>query len=317
MTVLLVGVALVMLLALLAGAGLALFAAHTARRVEALIPPLGSFVEVRGARVHYVDKGAGPPLVLVHGLGGQLQHFTHSMLERLVGEYRVVMIDRPGAGYSTRARGASNRLSEQADVVAGVIRALELERPLLVGHSLGGAVSLAVALAHPELLGGLALIAPLSHVVSEAPPVFAPLAIESALARRLVAWTLATPLAIRNSQAVLAQIFAPEPVPADVATAAGGLLALRPSAFYETSSDLVAVNDDLPSMVPRYPELRLPVGILFGREDHILSPAVHGDALAAAIPGATLELVEGGHMLPFTAPDRTAAFVRGVAARIR
>jgi pimeloyl-ACP methyl ester carboxylesterase len=309
--------AIVLLLALCVAAGLALFAAHTARRVETLLPPLGAFIEVDGARIHYVDKGAGPPLVLIHGLGGQLRHFTHSMVDRLVGEYRVVMIDRPGAGHSTRARGASNRLSAQADVVASVIRALELERPLLVGHSLGGAVSLAVALAHPGLVGGLALIAPLSHVETEPPPVFEGLAIRSSVLRRIVAWTLATPIGIRNSRAMLAQIFAPEPVPPDFATAGGGLLALRPSAFFETSSDMAAVNDDLPSMVPRYPQLRFPVGILFGRQDNILAPAAHGEALAAAIPGATLELVDGGHMLPFTAPDRCAAFVRDVARRIR
>jgi pimeloyl-ACP methyl ester carboxylesterase len=264
-----------------------------------------------------VDKGSGPPLVLIHGLGGTLRHFTYAMMDLLVADHRVVMIDRPGSGYSTRSAGTSARFSAQADAIAAVIRALDLRRPVLVGHSLGGAVSLAVALRHPELVSGLALIAPLTQVEDEPPAVFERLAIASPFARRLVAWTVATPLAIRGSRAVVAAIFAPEAVPADFATAGGGLLSLRPLAFHETSSDLVAVNDDLPGMVARYGEVRLPVAVLFGRDDSILQPSRHGELTAGAIPGATMEVVDGGHMLPFTAPARCAEFVRRVALQAR
>jgi pimeloyl-ACP methyl ester carboxylesterase len=294
---------------------LATFTARTARRVEAALPPLGRFVDVEGARMHYLEKGAGPPLVLIHGLAGQMRHFTYAMVDRLAADHRVIAIDRPGAGHSVRHAGASARLGVQAGSVAALMRALGVERAVLVGHSLGGAASLAVALAHPELVAGLALIAPLTQVEAEPPGVFARLAIASPLVRRLVSWTLATPLAIRGSARLLQVIFAPEPVPHDFATAGGGLLGLRPGAFFAASSDLVAVNDDLPGMVGRYDTLRLPVGILFGREDRLLRPAMHGERTAALGPHVRLELVDGGHMLPLTQPDRCAAFVRGVVAR--
>src|ERR1700691_3164834 len=85
----------------IAGA-LAIFAAWTARQVEKLLPPCGHFIEVDGARIHYVDEGCGPPLVLIHGLGGQMHNFTHSLLDRLKRDHRVIILDRPGSGYSTR-----------------------------------------------------------------------------------------------------------------------------------------------------------------------------------------------------------------------
>src|SRR5580658_6001980 len=123
-------------LLVLAG-GLAIFAAWTARRVEKALPPRGHFIEVDGARIHYLDEGSGPPLVLIHGLGGQMHNFTHSLLDRLKHNHRVIILDRPGCGYSTRARKASAALGAQARTIAGLIDKLGLDRPLIVGHSLG------------------------------------------------------------------------------------------------------------------------------------------------------------------------------------
>src|SRR5229473_2561629 len=85
--------------------GLVIFTAVTARRVEAALPPRGRFIEIAGARIHYLDKSSGPAIVILHGLGGQMGNFTYALLERLTGEFRVILMDRPGSGYSTRARG--------------------------------------------------------------------------------------------------------------------------------------------------------------------------------------------------------------------
>ena len=215
-----------------------------------------------------------------------------------------------------RAPGASARLGVQADVVASFIRALGLERPLLVGHSLGGALSLAVALEHPEAVSGLALVSPLTQPQDTPPKAFAGLYIPSPLVRRLVAWTLATPLAIRKRDEVLGAVFGPEAAPDDFATRGGGMLSLRPRTFYSTSTDLVAANEDLPGLQARYGGLDMPAGIIFGDGDRILDAQVHGAPMAAQVPGLTYESIEGaGHMIPLTRPDRVAAFIEGVAAR--
>jgi len=293
--------------------GLVIFTAITTRRVEKALPPRGQFVEVAGARIHYLDRGAGPPIVILHGLGGQMGNFTYALLERLTGEFRVILMDRPGSGYSTRAPGATGRLTEQAAIVAGFIRKLALERPLLVGHSLGGAIALTVALDHPEAVKGLALVAPLTHVPKDVPAPFRAMDIKSDFLRWLIAWTVATPIGIRRGKAILDAIFSPEPAPADFPTRAGGILGLRPRSFYNTSSDMRAVNMDLWKMAGRYPSLQVPVRILYGTGDEVLSHQAQGEAMKAKSSMVSLELVAGGHMLPITAPDLTAKFIKAAA----
>jgi pimeloyl-ACP methyl ester carboxylesterase len=310
-----VAIALVLLLAAVI-AGLAWFTANTARKVAGALPPRGRFMNIDGERIHYVDTGgAGPAVVMIHGLGGNLLHFDYALAGRLAGEFRLILVDRPGSGYSTRAIGGDATLTAQAAAIAKLIRALGLTRPLVTGHSLGGAVSLALALDHPDCVGALALLAPLTHAQDAVPAVFRRFQIRSSLVRTLVAWTLATPLGIRHGPVVLKEVFAPEAVAPDFPLRAGGLLGLGPKAFYATSSDFVAVNGVLPAYARRYSSLDLPVGILFGKGDRVLDYRRQGEAMKASCPAHDLELLEGGHMLPMTAPDRCAALIRRVAAR--
>ena len=302
-----------------AGGALAAFTAYTARRIERDMPAEGAFAEVEGARLHYVEQGAGPAVLMIHGLAGQLRHFTYALSGALAADHRVVAVDRPGAGRSDAAPGASQTVRAQARVIAALIRRLGLEKPLVVGHSLGGAVALALALDHPELVGGLALIAPLTQPMTESgiSPVFRALAIRSPLVRRVVAWTLAAPMTLRRGAQALETVFGPEPVVEDFAGRGGGALGLRPRSFQSSSADLLAAADDLPGMVERYPALRMPVGVLYGADDRLLDAELHGRGFVAQLPTAELEVVpEAGHMILMTRPDLTADFVRRVAARV-
>ena len=303
------------------GAGLAGFTALTARKVEAALPPQGRFIDIDANRIHYLDVGpsaasSAPAILMVHGLGGQMRNFTYGVVDRLKDRCRVVVMERPGAGYSQRAPGASARLGVQADVVAGLVRALALDRPLLVGHSLGGALALAVAIQHPGLLSGLALVSPLTQPQDRVPPAFRALAVPSPPLRWLAAWTLATPLALANRDLVLGELFGPEPAPGDFALRGGGALGLRPKAFYSSSTDLVAVNQDLPGFHARYATLDLPAAILFGSGDRILDAEVHGASMPRQVPGLTYEVLEGGgHMIPVTRPAEVAEFIARTHAR--
>jgi len=305
------------LIVVLVVAGLVLFTAYTARKVEAAVPSCGQFIEIDGQRLHYVDTGGTrPAIVMIHGLGGTLWNYTYALVDKLSGEFRVIAVDRPGSGYSARPDDAPAKLSAQADTLANFMRALGLKQPLLVGHSLGGALSLAIALDHPDSAGALALIAPLTQAQDDVPEPFQGLDVTSPMIRKIVAWTLAIPMSIRNAPKLLKIVFGPDAMPADYPTRGGGLLGLRPKSFYNTSSDLVAASEDLPGMMKRYGGLTIPLGMLFAKGDLILDYRRQGEAMKQQCPALDLVLLDGhGHMLPLTAPDATADLIRRVAAR--
>lgn len=286
---------------------LACFAWYTARRVESLVPPTGEFVDVAGARLHYVSRGEGPAVLLLHGLGGNLRHF-HRMIDSLAEGRRVIALDSPGCGYSRMLDGGHVSLRRRADIVAAFIERLQLEQVLVVGHSLGGALALALALDHPQCLRGLLLLAPLSQ-----PGKLKGLSLRAPIAQWLFAWTLLAPIGLLLHRASLRAAFAPDAVTPAFDMAGGGLLGYRPGNFINACRDAATASADLAAMVPRYPSLALPVRILFARQDGLLDHRVHGERLAAALPQATLELVDGGHMLPLAKAEEAMAWIREAA----
>jgi len=145
------------------------------------------------------------------------------------------------------------------------------------------------------------------------PQMFRRLEVHSKIVRRVIAWTVATPMGIVIGPGIIRAIFAPEPVPGDIATRGGGLLSLRPSHFYAVSTDLMSVNADLHRMTGLYGNIRVPVAILFGRSDEVLDCRQHGEAMQQKIAHLQLKVVEGGHMLPVTQSELAAQFIRGRA----
>lgn len=287
-----------------------------ARKAERVVPPAGSFITVNGNQIHYIDRGEGQPILMVHGLGGTLHHLRRPLMDAFGDGYRLIALDRAGSGYSTRAEGSAGTLQEQARDIAAFIDALKLERPLVVGHSLGGAIALATAIDYPDKISGLALISPLTRFDPNLPPQFKALAITSSLKRRLIANTIAVPMSVKNAPIVLDAVFGPQQPPSDYAVAGGAMVGLRPQHFYGTSLDLVGSRRDLADYEARYGELDMPVGILFGTKDRILDYEKNGVSTAELISGVELELVDGvGHMPQYAETDRVVAFVRRIAER--
>jgi len=140
--------------------------------------------------------------------------------------------------------------------------------------------------------------------------------IGSPLLRKIIAWTVATPISIRQGPRLLQTVFAPEAVPSDFLIRGGGLLGRRPSTFVGASSDIVAINEVLPGYMARYQSLNISFAMLFGMGDEILDYRNHAEAMKVKLPALELELIEGGHMLPVTAPDRCVALVRRAAHKL-
>ena len=127
-------------------AAAALYNTYRARRVERRHPPAGRFVDVDGVRLHYLERGEGPPpVVLLHGNVVTAEDWVLSgVLDRVAERHRVVAFDRPGYGHSDRPQGSAWTAGTQADLLRRAFARLGLERPVVVGHSWGTNAALAL-----------------------------------------------------------------------------------------------------------------------------------------------------------------------------
>jgi pimeloyl-ACP methyl ester carboxylesterase len=305
--------ALLVLLAI--GTGLAVFTWITARYALSVVRAQGSPINAGGVTFNVHQQGQGQPVILIHGLTGQMRQFTYGVATLLAPHFHVITIDRPGSGHSVRPTGMSADISAQATAIADLIGKLRLGPAVIAGHSLGGAIALTLAVEHPHCVSALALLAPLTHLPKNyaVPLRFRVFAIGSSWLRTLLAWTIATPGSLLCRPVVLGQAFGPEPVPPDYSARGGGLMSVCPHHLIAASLDLQAIPERLPAVCARYHELRIPVQVLFGRQDRILSWKKNGQALVDKVPQATLTLVDGGHMLPVTQVALCADFIRSVA----
>jgi len=293
------------------------FTRTVAQKAEAALPPKGKFTDVPGGRLHWVEKGEGQPVVMIHGLAGSHYNFTYAMLDQLAEKgYRAIAVDRPGCGWSERDGDEQARIPNQAAMIAAWLEKEGIEKPLLVGHSLGGAVSLALAVNHPDQVAGLALISALVQAPEAPSDAFAGINIANPGIRNFVAHTSATPMAIRTGEKTLSIVFGPDPAPADFRTRGGGLLGLRPRAFYAAATDLHAVEKDMDNVTARIGEISVPVGMFYGEDDLILVAPEQISALTARLPHAVIEAVPNhGHMPLIIIPDEVTGFVERMAAK--
>ena len=290
------------------------------RAVEAASPPAGRFVEIGGRRIHLVDRRAagrpdGPVIVVLHGAVSSLLDPLAALDGRLDAIGRVVFVDRPGHGYSDRLGKADATLVAQANVVAGVLDALAVDRAVIVGHSFGGAVAATFALRHPERTAGLVLIGAPTHPWPGG-IAFAYRLVAAAVVGPFVAATVATPIGLVLLSGGVRAVFEPEPLPKDFSPRAGYPLSVRAGAFRATGEDVVALFDGVAAQVADYPAIRAPTAIIAGDRDGIVSSTLHARAMAAAVPGARLTILPGaGHMVHATRPEAVVAAVQDVVAR--
>lgn len=286
-----------------------------AAAAKAAVPKTGRMTSVRGGEIHWVESGQGRPIVMIHGLGANLRNFTYALTGKLEGEFRVIALDRAGCGWSARDGIKQSTLQEQARMIADFIEKEGLENPLIVGHSLGGAVALTLGLNHKEVVGGLALICPATQPIEDAPDVFKGLDISFAGVRKFIAHTVSGPMGLLMEKKIFGVVFAPEPIAPDFWVKGGGKLGRSPGAFIAASEDMVNGRESVEAVVGREGELTMPIGVLYAEADQILDPKLHGEHFAA-LSGADLKILPNrGHMIPLTAPDDCAAFIRDMAAK--
>jgi pimeloyl-ACP methyl ester carboxylesterase len=301
---------------LLIGAGLAATAAAAVlnhRRgvaAERAHPPVGRFVDIDGIAVHYIEKGDGPPLVLLHGNGAMAEDFVVSgLMDRLAESHRVVAIDRPGYGYSERPRSRLWTAPAQAAFLRRVVQELGIARPLVVGHSWGAVVAMAWALDHQDELAGVVLMSGYYHPTPRRDVLlFAPPGIPGI--GDLMRYTVSPPLSRLMLPKLVEKIFAPREVPGRFRAEFPLELSLRPWQLRASAEESGFMIPWAAASQGRYGELRLPVTIITGDADAIITAERQSMRLHGEIPHSELAVLPGlGHMIHYFAQDEIAARV--------
>ena len=241
------------------------------------------------AGIHYILHEGGrsnkAPLVLIHSAGGD--HLSWPPEIRRLADVRVFTLDLPGHGKS-EGPGCQSA-DDYAERVVGFLNGVGLSRAVFVGHALGGAIALTLAIAHPDRVAGNMLISsgprlPIASSVLEnvANPATFILAVQSLLELMHI------PQAAKNLKDKTFK----------------HLSSIRPSLF---QGDLQAC--DKFDVTTRLDAIRTPVLVVCGTDDQ-LAPRRYSENLAGQIPGAALQTIDGaGHLVMFEQPRRVAALM--------
>jgi pimeloyl-ACP methyl ester carboxylesterase len=301
--------------ALLSGA--AVLAAATAawvqgraRRAERQNRPTGRFIEVDGVRLHVVERGAGSPVVLIHGNAVWHRDFVASgLMERLARHHRVIAFDRPGFGHSTRPRDRLWTPSAQAQLLHAALARLGVERAVIVGHSMGAMVALALALDHPASVAKLVLLGGYYYPTLRIDALLtAPVALP--VLGDVMRYTVTAVSARLMLDRMVGAMFAPRPVPADYLPTVSREMMLRPVQLRANAEDAAFMIGQAKANSERYAELRLPVAIFAGADDAVIDVEAHSVRLHRDLSDAALVVVPcTGHMVHHAAAEQIAAVI--------
>jgi pimeloyl-ACP methyl ester carboxylesterase len=304
--------------ALLAAAGLAasyFYVRAKTQQVERSHPPQGQFIEVEGVRLHYIEKGQGPTLLLLHGNGILSEDFHASgLLDRAARHYRVIAFDRPGFGYSERPRTTIWTPTAQARLLHHALHQLGAGEALVLGHSWGTLVALAMALEFPEDVRALALLSGYYYPSLRLDaPLSAPPAIP--VLGDVLRLTIAPLLGRLVWPGLVKRIFSPAAVDSRFRELPVWMM-LRPSQLRASAAESAMMIPAASTLSKRYRELKMPVTIIAGDGDKIADPEHNARRLAEALPRSELHLLPGaGHMVQYADADAIVASIDSLSSR--
>ncbi len=289
-------------------------------RTEAMYMPEGEIVSIAGREVHVLVRGSGPDLVLLHGAGANVRDMTSSIVDDLAQRYRVFIVDRPGHGWTDAAPEYAGVWGddgespiEQARLLAKAVETLGADRPIVMGHSFGGAVAMAWAL--EAEVSALVIVAgvtlPWPGNID-----FTYRMVGSKLGGALLPTVGSALVPDAYVEHVLRSTFAPQTPPPDYLSRAGIPLAIRTGTLRANNRQVNRLRPKVVAQAKRYDEITQPIEIVHGTEDQTVFADVHALPLAAQLMNANVTLLEGiGHMPHHNASGDVIAAVDRAAER--
>ena len=286
--------------------------------LEHKYPAQGKLIEVAGDRLHVIELGprdaAGPAIVLVHGATSNLRTMQMPLGDELAKNRRVILIDRPGHGWSTRDDLTNSTPAMQAQMIDEALGRLNVERAIFVVHSLAGALGALMALDYPGRTAGLVMLAGVAYPWPGGVGHYNKL-VTAKVIGPLLAHTITLPVGLFLTEPGARAVFRPNTMPEDYVERTALKLVLRPREFLANAWDLVTLKDAIIAQAPRYGEISVPTVVSTGDEDHIVSPDIHSRRFAATVPGAKLIVLPNvGHIVQNAAPDLICREIEGMIA---
>ncbi|MGC2775205.1 MAG: alpha/beta hydrolase [Bradyrhizobium sp.] len=288
--------------------------------VERRYPAQGQAIGVDGATINLVDIGprdvAGPPLLLVHGASSNLEAMRRPLGELLAQRHRVLLVDRPGHGWSSRDRVEDSTPSVQARMLDEALGRLGVGKVILVVHSWSGALGLRMALDCPGRVAGLVMLAPVAYPWRGGVGQYNA-AVTVPVVGSLLAHTITLPLGLALVTPGARGVFAPQQMPDDFVERTATALLLRPREFMANARDLVTLKQAVIEQAPRYGEIKVPVTIVAGEADRTVFTDIHSRPLAQVMPQTRLiVLPDLGHMVQNAVPELVASEVERMVAAV-
>ena len=288
-------------------AAVAAWVQYRSRRADRQNPAEGRYIDVDRVRLHYVERGEGPAVVLIHGNNVWWRDFLAcGLVDSLSRNHRVFVFDRPGYGHSERPRDRLWTPSAQASVISKAMLELGLADAAVVGHSMGSLVALALALDHPDQVRTLTLLSgyyfpKLRLDALMAAPVALPVLGDA------MRYTVTALSARALLGGAVKAMFAPADVPADFMRLLSREMLVRPVQLRANAEDAAFMMQAASALSKRLHELQLPVTIIAGERDPVVDVEAHSVRLHEALPGSRLVVVPGaGHMVHYVAQHQIA-----------
>jgi pimeloyl-ACP methyl ester carboxylesterase len=295
-------------------AALALVNRYFAKKAVHDNPPAGRFLDLNGVRIHYVERGSGEPLVLLHGNGSMIQDFESSGLIDLAAKsYRVIVFDRPGFGHSDRPRNVVWTPDSQAELFKEALARLRISNAIILGHSWGASIAVALALKYPGLVRGLVLAS--GYYYPTLRPDVVALAVPALpVFGDILSHTLSPLLSRAAWPLMLVKIFGPHAVPKKFG-AFPKEMALRPSQIRASAAESAMMIPDAFKFRRQYTDLKMPVVIIAGDQDGLIDIDTQSARLHSDISQSRFHRLPGhGHMIQQTATDQVMSAISEVTA---
>lgn len=264
--------------------------------------PKEHYLEIENTRVRYVEAGSGAVVVMIHGNAGSVDDFDFKNFGLLCRDHRVVAVDRPGHGKSDRPNGKAATLQFQTRLLHETLTHLGVTRPVLVGHSWGGALALSYAVEYPQELSAIVLLAPAAYP-DQGEDQFLRVVLETPVIGDVSLTVGRLLFGKRILKKELERAFYPDTVTDEYLRYASSLWLHHKQlrAYFE---DEFSLNKDLERISKHYTDIRIPVVIVTGDHDKVVSANHNAYRLKRSIARSQLiELKNTGHQVPQTHPE--------------